>query len=317
MNEATRPLCRNAVTVDVEDYFHASAFRKQIPFDTWDQRPCRVEGNTRRVLHLLAEFRLSATFFILGWVAERYPSLVREIVAAGHELGCHSYAHGLIYEMTPGEFRADTQRAVAAIGNAAGLTVEAYRAPSFSITNRSLWALEIMAESGFKIDSSIFPVHTGLYGIRGAPRRPFEIRVNGRSVLEYPLPAVQRGLLNFPVTGGFYLRSLPERLQVRWLRSMARQAQPAVLYFHPWELDLEQPRLAARFGSKFYHYIGLNRTERRLRHLFQTFRFGKLSECGAAGAPLYQIGIVGASKGEPAMLAPIASGYRDQISKPD
>jgi polysaccharide deacetylase family protein (PEP-CTERM system associated) len=302
MNENSSPSCRNVVTVDVEDYFHASAFRKRIPFETWDNRPSRVEANTRRVLKLLAEFHLQATFFVLGWVAERYPALVREIVAAGHELGCHSYAHRLIYELTPAEFRADTRRAVAAIEDAAGMAVHAYRAPSFSITGASLWALEVLAELGFKVDSSIFPIRNGLYGIPGAPRQPFRIRVNGISLLEYPLPTVQIGPWNFPVTGGFYLRSLPGRLQVHWLTSMARRAQPAVLYFHPWELDPGQPRVASRFGSKFYHYMGLKRTERRLRRLFHTFQFGKLSESSAAGAPLYEIGVAGASKGESARI---------------
>jgi polysaccharide deacetylase family protein (PEP-CTERM system associated) len=307
MNEARTSGCRNAVTVDVEDYFHASAFRESVPFGTWDRQTCRVEANTRKVLQLLAEYRLHGTFFVLGWVAERYPSLVREIVAAGHELGCHSHAHRLIYELTPAEFRADSQRAAAAIEDAAGVAVRAYRAPTFSITSRSLWALEILAESGFEIDSSIFPIRTGLYGIPGAPRQPFRIRVNGTSILEFPLPAVRVGRWNFPVTGGFYLRSIPGRLQLRWLKSMGRRGRPAVLYFHPWELDPEQPRLASWVGPKFYHYLGLKRTERRLRRLFQMIPFGKLSECGSAEAPLYEIGITGASKGQGLGLVPLRS----------
>jgi polysaccharide deacetylase family protein (PEP-CTERM system associated) len=255
-----------------------------------------VERNTRRALQLLAEFHLQATFFILGWVAERYPSLVREILAAGHELGCHSYAHRLIYEMTPAEFRADTRRAMAAIEDATGRDVQAYRAPSFSITGPSLWALEILGELGFRLDSSVFPIGAGLYGIPGAPRQPFWIRANGTNILEYPLPAVKIGPLNFPVTGGFYLRFLPQRLQMSWLKSMVRRGQLAVLYFHPWELDPDQPRIASRVGSKFYHYVGLERTEGRLRRLFQTFQFGKLSGCDPGEAPLYEIGIAGASK---------------------
>ena len=303
MNEAIGSCCRNAVTVDLEDYFHAWALRKRIPFETWDHRASRVEANTRKVLQLLDEFRLEGTFFVLGWVAERHPSLVREIVEAGHELGCHSYAHRLIYEMTPEEFRADTQRAKAAIENATGIAVGAYRAPTFSITGRSLWAFEILAELGFGVDSSIFPIRNGLYGIPGAPREPFRIGIAGRSILEYPLPAVRIGPSNFPVTGGFYLRFLPLRLQMRWLNSMARRAQPAVLYFHPWELDPAQPRVSSPYGSKFYHYVGLKRTEHRLRRLFQTFQFGKLSECSAEGAPVYEIGMAGATKGQSPRLA--------------
>lgn len=289
MNEAAKTVGRNALTVDVEDYFQVSAFRELVPFSAWDRQPRRVEHDTRRVLELLAEFGVQGTFFVLGWVAERCPSLVREIQAAGHELGCHSYAHGLIYELTAAEFRADTRRALAAIQDAAGVAVNAYRAPSFSITARSLWAFEILIESGFKADSSIFPVRTPLYGIPGAPRQPFMIRTVSGELTEYP-PAVARiGPLNAPVTGGFYLRLLPCGLQTWALAAMARRAQPAVLYFHPWELDLNQPRVAARWGPKFYHYLGMNRVKGRLRRLLCTFPFGKLSEVPSDGLPVYEV----------------------------
>ena len=296
MSEAPASIVRNALTVDVEDYFQASAFRNVVPRSAWDRQPRRVERNTRRVLELLAEMGVHSTFFVLGWVAERCPSLVREIQAAGHELGCHSYAHSLIYELTPKEFREDTSRALAAIEDAAGTAVIAYRAPSFSITNRSLWAFEILLELGFKVDSSVFPIRTPLYGIPGAPRQPFRFRTPSGEITEYPPAVTKIGPWNAPVTGGFYLRLLPGTLQTWALAAMARRAQPAVLYFHPWELDPEQPRLTARWGPKFYHYLGLRKAEVRLRALLLGFPFGMLSEISSCGLPVYEAGADGASQ---------------------
>jgi len=289
MSEVATSMSRNALTVDVEDYFQVSAFRKLVPFSAWDRQPWRVERNTRQVLELLAEFGVQGTFFVTGWVAERCPSLVREIQAAGHELGCHSYAHRLIYELTPAEFRADTRRALAAIQDAAGVGVHAYRAPSFSITGRSLWALEVLLEMGFETDSSIFPVRAPLYGVPNAPRLPFRIRIGSGELTEYPPSSAKVGFWNVPVTGGFYLRLLPCGLQTRALAAMARRTQPAVLYFHPWELDLNQPRVAARWGPKFYHYVGLSRVKARLQRLLGTFPFGKLSEVPSDGLPVYEV----------------------------
>jgi len=296
----------NALTVDVEDYFHVWAFRNSVAFESWDRIPSRVERNTRRALEILAEFDLHATFFVLGWVAERYPSLVREIQQGGHEIGCHSYAHRLVYEMTPAEFRADTQRALSAIEDAAGVAVHAYRAPSFSITRRSIWALEILAELGFTHDCSIFPVWNPLYGIPGAPRRPFDIRVNGSTLMEFPLPAVGSGKWAIPITGGAYLRLIPYRFQVFGLKMLARRGSPFVVYFHPWELDPQQPRIAGSLGSGFYHYAGLNRTESRLRRLFREFAFGKLSELVPPGTRIYELTPRTESKDRGADLTPMA-----------
>jgi polysaccharide deacetylase family protein (PEP-CTERM system associated) len=279
----------NALTVDVEDYFHVSAFRRLIPHAEWDHLESRVERNTYKVLELLEEFHLHATFFILGWVAERYPSLVRAVQAAGHELGCHSYAHRLVYELTPDELRADTRRALCAIEDAAGLSVRAYRAPSFSITARSLWALEILLELGFTADSSIFPTRNWLYGIPNAPRQPFRIRINGSDLLEFPPATLKIGRWPLPVTGGAYLRILPYRLQAIALKAMMDRGEPIVLYFHPWELDPAQPRLAARLGLESYHYMGLNRTEGRLRRLFSKFSFGRLSEASQRSLPILEV----------------------------
>jgi polysaccharide deacetylase family protein (PEP-CTERM system associated) len=279
----------NALTVDVEDYFHVSAFRRVVPYGDWDHIESRVERNTHKVLELLEEFHLHATFFILGWVAERYPSLVRAIQAAGHELGCHSHAHRLVYELTPDDFRADTRRALCAIEDAAGLPVRAYRAPSFSITARSLWALEILLELGFTADSSIFPSRSWLYGIPDAPRQPFRIRANGSDLLEFPPATLKIAGCNIPATGGAYLRLLPYRFQALALKRMADRREPIVLYFHPWELDPAQPGLAARLGPKFYHYAGLNRTEERLRRLLSKFTFGTLSEANQGSLSTFEV----------------------------
>jgi polysaccharide deacetylase family protein (PEP-CTERM system associated) len=279
----------NALTVDVEDYFHVSAFRRLVRYSEWDYMESRVERNTHAVLELLEEFRLHGTFFVLGWVAERCPSVVRAIQAAGHELGCHGYAHRLVYELTPDEFRADTRRALCAIEDAAGLPVRAYRAPSFSITARSLWALGILLELGFTIDSSIFPARNWLYGIPNAPRQPFRIHVNGSDLLEFPPATLKIGRWTLPVTGGAYLRILPYRLQALALGKMADRSEPIVLYLHPWELDPDQPRLAARLGPRFYHFMGLKRTEQRLRRLLSKFTFGTLSEAAPNFLPAFEV----------------------------
>jgi len=297
MNNATDQPCRNALTVDVEDYFHASLFRDYIAYESWDCMECRVERNTRSVLELLAKFDLRATFFVLGWVARRYPSLVREIQAAGHELGCHSFAHRLVYEQTPEEFRTDTRRALAAIEDAAGVPVRAYRAPSFSITERSLWAIEILLELGFTSDSSIFPFRNFLYGIATAPRRPFRIRTQSGDLMEFTLPTMKIGRWAVPLTGGAYLRLLPYRFQVFGLNGLISRGEPIIFYFHPWELDVDQPRVAAPRHAKLIHYAGLHRTERRLRRLLSRFAFGKLSELASTVTSVYELTPRSALKG--------------------
>jgi polysaccharide deacetylase family protein (PEP-CTERM system associated) len=288
----------NALTVDVEEYFQASAFTELVPCEAWDRQPSRVEQNTKKVLELLAEFDLHGTFFVLGWVAKRYPSLVRQIQGAGHDLGCHSHAHRLVYRLSPKEFRDDTRRAKAAIEDAAGATVHAYRAPSFSITNRSLWALEILLELGFTVDSSIFPTRNHLYGIPNAPRQPFRIRIQGNDLMEFPLPALKIGGWGVPVTGGAYLRLVPYALQLLGLNRMASRAKPIVLYFHPWELDPDQPRLGCALGPRFYHYTGLDQTEVRLRRLFNAFSFGKLPESSFAATTVYTLAMADGPMGK-------------------
>lgn len=278
----------NIFSVDVEDYFHVEAFSDVVDRSTWKTYASRVEDNTRRILDLLDESGIRGTFFILGWVAEHYPSLVRDIVARGHEPACHSYWHRLIYKLTPAEFRDDTRRAKDVIEQAAGVAVVGYRAPSYSITARSLWALDVLAELGFTYDSSIFPIRHDVYGIPDAPRSPFRFTTSSGPLVEYPITTFRlAGTRNFPVGGGGYLRLLPfwyTRIGVRRARD---ENLPLIAYIHPWEIDPEQPRLTGRLKSRLRHYTNLRKTVGRLQQLFKmvsltNFRDSRL----AAHAPM-------------------------------
>jgi polysaccharide deacetylase family protein (PEP-CTERM system associated) len=286
---------RIALTVDVEDYFHVTAFRGTLRHEDWSRLESRVVESTHKLLDLLDAFDVQATFFVLGWVADRYPDLVRRIQRAGHELGCHSYAHRLVYEMTPGEFRADTRRALEAIEDASGTSVLMYRAPSFSITPRSLWAIEILLELGFVADSSISSVRTGLYGFEMAPRQPFRMRLQGKDLFEFPMTALKIGGWHFPVTGGVYLRLLPRFYQDLALAALAKRGEATMVYLHPWEFDPKQPRVAAPLRWRFIHYAGLRQTEARFRRLLTRFHFGRLSEWMRAPTPVCEVGPVGTS----------------------
>ena len=277
-------LC-NAFTVDVEDYFQVQAFAGRIDRARWDEYPSRVVSNTHKVLRLLDRAQVQGTFFILGWVAERFPELVRDIHAAGHEIGSHSYWHRLIYEMTPEEFRDDLRRAAAAIGSVTGMPVQSFRAPCFSITGKSLWALDILAEEGYRYDSSIFPVYHDHYGIPGAERFPHRIDRHGQSLWEFPPSVCPLGKLNLPVAGGGYFRLYPAWLSIYCLRRINRVGrQPFMFYIHPWELDPDQPPLPAGLKSRFRHYQNLRTTVPKLEKLLASCRFGTmraaLEECG-------------------------------------
>jgi polysaccharide deacetylase family protein (PEP-CTERM system associated) len=268
----------DGLSVDVEDYFQVEAFSSEIPVSTWPQFPLRVRENTLRVLDLFEEYNCRATFFILGWVAEREPSLVREIAMRGHELACHSFYHQQVFKLTPDEFRTDLRRARAAIEDASGTQIIGYRAPTFSIRPDTLWALEILAEEGFLYDSSIFPICHDLYGIpdavRFVHRREFP---GGRSIIEVPMSTARLGGINLPAAGGGVLRLLPLSYTQSVIRQLHRRDQrPAVLYFHPWELDPEQPRLRGSWKSRFRHYTGLKHMENRLRVLLHQGQFEPL-----------------------------------------
>lgn len=270
---------RNALTIDVEDYYHVSGFERGIPRSAWDDYPSRVVDNTQRLLDRLERHSVRATFFVLGWVAERFPELVRRIDRAGHELASHSFWHRLVYELTPDEFRADLRRSRAAIEQAAGRSVTAYRAPSFSITRRSLWALDVLAEEGFVVDSSVFPVRHDRYGIPDAPREPHAIETPSGTIWEFPMSAVRWGGVNWPVSGGGYFRLYPYAATLRAVRSVNAQGRPLVFYLHPWEIDPEQPRLrVAGWLSRRRHYVNLHTTDAKLERLLSDFEFGALDE---------------------------------------
>jgi polysaccharide deacetylase family protein (PEP-CTERM system associated) len=269
----------NAMSVDVEDYFQVSAFEKIVSPQEWDHFESRVEANTDRMLRLFDDVGVRATFFVLGWVAERYPGLVRRIAAQGHEIASHSYAHRLVYELTPDEFRADLRRAKTAIEAAAGTPVLGYRAPSYSVVARSTWALEILAEEGYAYDASIFPIRHDRYGIPDAPRHIHRIDVGDRSIVEVPGSTVRYGGVNLPIAGGGYFRILPYQW-TRWgIRHLnRRESRPAVFYIHPWEIDPDQPRLPGSRMSRARHYRNLSKTEERLKRLLRDFRFGPIEQ---------------------------------------
>jgi polysaccharide deacetylase family protein (PEP-CTERM system associated) len=273
----------NALTVDVEDYFQVSAFEHRIRRSNWDAMPCRVEENTDRLLALFDSVRVHATFFILGWVAERYPTLVNRIASAGHELASHGYWHRLVYDTTPGEFREDVRRSRDVIEQASGSRVTAYRAPSFSINKRSLWALDVLADLGFTIDSSIFPIRHDRYGMPDARPEPHEIETDSGVITEFPPSVWNVGRYNLPIAGGGYFRLYPLGVTLRGIRSVAANGLPFMFYLHPWEIDADQPRVTGiGWKSWFRHYVGLRGTEAKLRRLMRSVRFDTMAATLAA-----------------------------------
>ena len=268
----------NALTIDVEDYFHVSGFEPFVNRDEWDAYESRVGPSTDRLLDLLAAADVRATFFVLGWVAERQPSLVRAIRAAGHEIGCHSYAHRLIYEMTPDEFRADLRLSLDILQDTLGEPVTAYRAPSFSVTRDSTWALDILVEEGITLDSSIYPTHHDRYGIPGTPLGPHRIDREAGSLWEFPPPVWNLCGYPVPVGGGGYFRLYPYALTRLGLGKINASGRPFAAYLHPWEIDPDQPRIEASLGRRFRHYVNLARTESRLERRRADFPLGTLTE---------------------------------------
>ena len=266
----------NAMTIDVEDYFHVSVFDSTVRRTEWESMESRVVANTERLLDLFDEHAVRGTFFVLGWVAERHPALVRTIAGRGHELASHGYAHQLVYEQAPDVFREDVRRSKRLIEDLSGRRVNGYRAPSFSVTERSLWALDVLLEEGYRYDASIFPIRHDRYGIPNAPRWPHAMARAKGSLFEVPGSTVRLGGTNLPVAGGGYFRILPYGW-TRWgIGRVNREGQPAVFYLHPWEIDPEQPRLPAGLLGQFRHYRNLHRTETRLRSLMRDFSFGPL-----------------------------------------
>ena len=265
----------NALTVDVEDYFQVSAMAPYIARSAWDSIECRVENNVDRMLALFDEHGAHATFFTLGWIAERYPALIRRIVAAGHELASHGYGHQRASDLSRAEFEDDITRAKRLLEDIGGVAVRGYRAPSFSIDKRNLWAFDSLRDAGYVYSSSVYPVHHDHYGMPDAPRFPYS-SVDG--LTEIPISTVRAGNRNFPIGGGGYFRLLPYAAS-RWAiaRFNREERRPAIFYMHPWEIDPAQPRVAGVDAkSRFRHYVSLHRTEGRLVRLLADFRWDRV-----------------------------------------
>ena len=265
------------MTVDVEDYFHVAALSSVISRQDWDSLAPRVETSTRVLLDLFDENKVSATFFVLGWVGRKFPQLVREIVLRGHEVACHGMSHQLIYTQRREEFRSETRDSKRLLEDTIGQAVNGYRAASYSITESSRWALDELVDAGFLYDSSIFPVRHDLYGIKDAPRFIHELETpSGSRLVEFP-PTTARHLgLNWPASGGGYFRIYPYMLSKWLLRSVNSEGEPFVFYLHPWEVDFEQPRVSVGLKSRFRHYHNLHKCLPRLRRLIKDFRFGTM-----------------------------------------
>ena len=265
----------NALSIDVEDYFQVSAFENHVPRREWDMLPCSVERNVERILELLNGGRAQATFFVLGWVAERYPAMVRGIVDAGHEVASHGFDHARASAQTPAQFEADITLAKAVLEDVCGKAVLGYRAPSFSVGPKTKWAFECIASAGYRYSLSIYPIRHDHYGAPDAPRFAHEA-IPG--LLELPIATVRLARANLPAGGGGYFRLLPYVIS-RWSikRINAVEREPAVFYFHPWEVDPDQPRIAgASAKARFRHYLNLHTTEPRLRRLFRDFRWDRI-----------------------------------------
>jgi len=270
----------NAMTVDVEDYFHVAALANSIDRSNWDKMEYRAEASTRRLLDLFDESNIRATFFVLGWVAKRSPDLIREIAKRGHEVASHGMSHKLVYNQTPEEFSSETYESKALLEDIIGAPVLGYRASTYSITRRSLWALDILHEAGFEYDSSIFPIRHDMYGIPDAPQVPSRIATpKGASIVEFPMSTAPMFGTRIPVSGGGYFRILPYWLTRRGLAKLNGELQrPFIFYLHPWEVDPEQPRVRTTFKSRLRHYTNLDQCEIRLRRLIGEFRFGRVRD---------------------------------------
>lgn len=274
---STDPIA-NALTVDVEDYFQVSAFRDQISPDDWPQFESRVIANTHRVLDVFDDAGVIATFFVLGWTAEHHPQLVREIAARGHEIACHGYSHQLIYGQSQEVFGEETRRAKTLLEDQAQVTVNGYRAASFSITDASRWALDVLADNGFEYDSSMYPVRHDLYGTAVQAAGPHRIVApGGKTLIEFPMTTRSVMGMTVPVSGGGYFRLYPYRLSAHLLEQVNGESEPFVFYMHPWEIDPDQPRIRTTLKSRLRHYTNLDRFEIKLRALLRDFKFTSMA----------------------------------------
>lgn len=269
----------NVLTFDIEDYFQVSAFEHVVERDNWGKFPSRVRQNTQKILELLASKNITATFFILGWVAERYPEIVVDINNYNHEIACHGFSHKLVYKQTQNEFVEETKRSKSLLEDITGKSVLGYRAASYSITKTSLWAIDCLIELGFEYDSSVFPIRHDRYGIVEAPRFPHILKRDNGSILEFPISTASLLGLNLPVSGGGYFRLFPYGLTKYALGKInTMEGKPFIFYLHPWEIDPEQPRINAGFLSNFRHYNNLSKCHERLDKLTKDFQFTTAAE---------------------------------------
>ncbi len=275
----------NALTFDVEDYFQVEAFKDFIRYEEWPTYQCRVVENTQRIVEILDERHVKATFFILGWIAERFPSMVTQLASEGHEIATHGYAHQMVYKQTPAFFEDDLAKSVAVLEQLSGKPVLGYRAPTYSIVEESFWAFDILIKHHLQYDTSIFPITHDRYGVPDSERFPHYIqRPDGNRILEFPLSTIRIGKWNFPVAGGGYLRLLPYWMLKRGIQSLNTHQQPCIMYLHPWELDPEQPRIAnIPLKTRFRHYVNLHTTSTKLRRLIHDFQFAPV--CEVLGLP--------------------------------
>ncbi len=277
MNTRAAMAVTNALTIDVEDYFQVSAFAPHIGRLEWNSRECRVERNVTRILEMLSKRQVKATFFTLGWIAERYPQLIRQIAAQGHEVASHGYGHERASDQTEDAFFADIQLAKVILEDLCGAEVKGYRAPSFSIGKGNLWAFDCLQKAGYRYSSSVYPIHHDHYGMPDSPRFAHQIRPG---LMEIPVTTLRILNRNLPSSGGGYFRLLPYALS-RWMLGRVNQhdAQAGIFYFHPWEIDVEQPRVAGiSRKTKFRHYVNISRMEARLEQLLGDFKWGRMDE---------------------------------------
>lgn len=269
----------HVLTVDVEEYFQAEAFSQYVAREDWDRYPGRVEEATDRLLELLASHRAQGTFFVLGWLAERKPNLLKRIAAAGHEVGSHGFGHKMLTKMTPEEFRQDIRKSKAILEQITGTAVQGYRAPTFSIVKRTSWAHPVLAEEGYRYSSSVFPIRHDRYGWTEFGDEPKQVvSGEGGSLWEVPLSVGSIGPLRVPFGGGGYLRFLPFFLTRRLVRSRIRAGKPTIVYVHPWELDQNQPTIRAPILPRFRHRLGISKMEQRLAELLRTLSFGSVAQ---------------------------------------
>lgn len=272
-------MTKNALTIDVEDYFQVAALAEAVARRDWSSMEYRVEANTDRLLELFSQKNVKATFFTLGWVAERSPELVRRIQKAGHEIASHGYSHQLVYNQTAEVFRDETRKSKQILEDITGEAITGYRAASYSITAQSRWALDILCDEGFTWDSSIFPVHHDRYGMPGTPHEPYQLEApGGGTLIEFPLSTCPLGSYRLPIAGGGYFRLYPYWLS-RWgLGRINKAGAPFIFYLHPWEIDTGQPRLKVKAFSRFRHYNNLDKCMGRLERLLGDFHFGSVSD---------------------------------------